>query len=259
MLQIEFGKYAGRTVAEIADADPDYLRGLIRERVGPVELRAEAAGILEERGILARAAGRHYPPYLAWALLGALGVLIGGLALFALLASTGQLAAPDASRSAVVPTAMAPTSAAAPEMPMPAGEVSPTPARLASLPTPVEPATRTTTAPPAGPVPAGAECGGQTQGVIRAEEALDNLDKIRVVEFEVVRTYNSGRAVFLNSHDPYQGYFEVVIFPDRWGGFSEPPEEYFDGKCVAVRGKIQLYQGTPEIVLGTAEDIQIVE
>jgi micrococcal nuclease len=85
------------------------------------------------------------------------------------------------------------------------------------------------------------------------------MDKIRVVEFEVVRTHNSGRAVFLNSHDPYQGYFEVVIFPDRWGGFPEPPEEYFDGKCVAVRGKIQLYQGTPEIVLGTAEDIQIVE
>jgi len=78
------------------------------------------------------------------------------------------------------------------------------------------------------------------------------------VEFQVVTTNNTGKVVYLNSHDPFQGHFYVAIFPERWGEFPQPPEEYFRQRCIAIKGKIELYRGTPQIVLKTAGDIQIV-
>jgi len=129
--------------------------------------------------------------------------------------------------------------------------ITPTPAVLTtrSLPTPAPrpkgsavPFVCTATAPTAWP----------------AGEAVQHVGEKGTIVFQVTRTHNSGQAVFLNSHDPYEGYFYVVIFPDLWDRFPDPPETYFDGRCVTVEGKIGLYRGTPQIVLNDPEQIKII-
>jgi hypothetical protein len=89
-------------------------------------------------------------------------------------------------------------------------------------------------------------------------DAGDHIGEYTCIEGTVVRTYNSGKAVFLNFHDPYQGYFSIVIWPEDWGKFSPPPEIKYRGKQVRVTGKIELYKGSPEIVVRNPEQIEII-
>nr|WP_290668414.1 thermonuclease family protein [Ardenticatena sp.] len=121
-----------------------------------------------------------------------------------------------------------------------------------------------TTAPAATPAPAtptstGACDPSLVPGAIGPEEAYDVVDQTATIVFRVVSTYNSGKAVFLNSHDPYQGYFYVVIFPDRWQDFPEPPETYLLDRCIAIQGRVQLYKGTPQIVLRDTIQLAILD
>jgi DNA/RNA endonuclease YhcR with UshA esterase domain len=73
----------------------------------------------------------------------------------------------------------------------------------------------------------------------------------------VVGTHNSGRAVFLNFAEDYQGTFSVVIFPDDWQKFPRPPETLFYGRRIRVQGQIEEYQGAPEIVVRDPWQIEV--
>jgi hypothetical protein len=77
------------------------------------------------------------------------------------------------------------------------------------------------------------------------------------VEGAVVKTYNSGKVVFLNFHEDYQDSFKAVIFPDDWGKFPEPPERSFLGRMVRVTGVIQEYEGAPEIIVREPAQIEM--
>jgi len=120
-----------------------------------------------------------------------------------------------------------------------------------------------------------------------AEQTIDALDtdklleigyshpeKIVTVEGIIVRTYyaknSKGKPTFLDFHDPYEGYFQCVIWQeDKQTGesirdkfiqaFPPNPETYFLNKQVRVEGKIKIYKGTPEIVLDNPSQIWIVE
>lgn len=171
--------------------------------------------------------------------------------------------------SPLSPTAASPTVAHSPTpfispSPSPGPSTAPGPSPSTS-PTPDRTPTGRATATKAPRVPStipgaaqGTACGSQTPGALNAEAAASHLGEVQTVEFQVVTTNNTGKVVYLNSHDPYQGHFYVAIFPDRWSEFPQPPETYFKGRCVTVRGKIELYRGTPQIVLRAARDIQIV-
>ncbi len=261
-MRMPFGRYKGRTLEDIADTDLDYLRWLLREEVGPEELRAEAARLLEERtyapGQGDTRQGRL--PAWAWGLVGAvvaaLLVIVAGQLMgprpagpqpppptAAIAALGGQRASAEA--SAVVseePPAVSPA--------QPAVTNTPTTALIALAPP----------SPPSPPTPAGPpDCEDRPEGVLAPNEVNDHLGEYRSVQFRVVRTYNSGKAVFLNSHDPWQGHFEVVIFPEHWGDFPQPPEVLFLNRCIVVYGKLQVYKGTPEIVLQSDDYIRVVE
>lgn len=95
-------------------------------------------------------------------------------------------------------------------------------------------------------------------GAIGPEETAAAVGQTATVVFQVVDTHNSGQAVFLNSHEPYQGHFYVVIFPERWSDFPEPPETYLLGRCIAITGRVQLYRGTPQIVLRDIAQLQVL-
>jgi micrococcal nuclease len=97
--------------------------------------------------------------------------------------------------------------------------------------------------------------------------------RIVTVEGNVVRTFyasaSKGKPTFLDFHDPYQGWSMCVIWEeDRETGepirqrfvaaFPPSPESYFLDKRVRVRGKVSIYQGTPEMVLTEPSQIWVV-
>ncbi len=120
-----------------------------------------------------------------------------------------------------------------------------------------------------------------------AEQIIDALDTDRLLEIGyshpeevvtvqgvIVRAYyaedSTGQPTFLDFHDPYEGYFTCVIWhEDRQTNepirdkfveaFPPNPETYFLDKKVRVEGKIEIYKGTPEIILADPSRIWIVE
>ncbi|MER2598546.1 MAG: phospholipase D-like domain-containing protein [Caldilineales bacterium] len=95
-------------------------------------------------------------------------------------------------------------------------------------------------------------------GMISWQDAGLYLGQRLVVEGEVVRVYNSGKAAFLNFAEQYQGQFSVVIFAADFGQWPKPPDEVYLGQRVRVRGKIKEYKGAPEMVVESPQQIEIV-
>ncbi len=93
--------------------------------------------------------------------------------------------------------------------------------------------------------------------VISYMEADKYVGKTKTVEGTIVRTYKSSSSIFLNFHDPYQGYFYVVIFKDDWGNFPFNPDDYYRGLEVRVTGQIKEYQGSPEIIVEYPSQIEV--
>jgi micrococcal nuclease len=121
-----------------------------------------------------------------------------------------------------------------------------------------------------------AACGGEaplSPGETPVEEqvisALDtatllaHAGEIGIVEGVVVRTYyaqsSTGQPTFLDFHDPYEGYFTAVIWGDDRDKFPPEPETYYLNKSVRIKGLIETYQGTPEIILTDPAQIWVVE
>lgn len=94
--------------------------------------------------------------------------------------------------------------------------------------------------------------------VISWEKAAEYVGKTVTVEGTIVRSHNSGKACFLNFHPDYQNYLSLVIFASDFNRFPSLPEKYYLNKKVRVRGRILLYQGRPEIILSSPEQIKLV-
>lgn len=96
------------------------------------------------------------------------------------------------------------------------------------------------------------------QEVISWEDAHRYYGEIKTVEGVVVRSHNSGKAVFLNFHPNWKRYFTAVIFARDFHKFPENPEKYYLNKRVRITGTIKEYQGKPEIILHSPDAIQIL-
>ncbi|AKB84182.1 thermonuclease family protein [Methanococcoides methylutens] len=83
--------------------------------------------------------------------------------------------------------------------------------------------------------------------------------EVRVEGTVVTTSRNDGNGIiFLNFHDPYEGYFTVVIWSDDWDRFPQSPEVYYYGEHVMVTGKVVEYKGSPEIVVQAPSEIKIL-
>ncbi len=91
------------------------------------------------------------------------------------------------------------------------------------------------------------------------QAAGDHLGERVTVAGMVVRTYNSGKAAFLNFDEDWRGKFSVVIFADDFDKFPQPPDQMYLHQDILVTGKIKEYKGAPEIVVGSPAQIEIVE
>lgn len=219
-MKMPFGKHKGKPLEEICNSDPGYLKWMLREDVGSEELREEAAALLEARQGTTSRGPIASPNTKAVGEQSNLnyGLLVGIGIVLLIVYLVSRGNDGNGGPGDGGPT--------------------PTPTRTKIVnpsPTPTD------------------------DGLcIDAEQAAKKIGENRCVEFSVVRTYNSGKAVFLNSR-PNEGYFYVVIFPERWNCWPEPPEGYFRQKRIRVQGKIELYNGSPEIIIRDCSQINIVE
>jgi DNA/RNA endonuclease YhcR with UshA esterase domain len=95
--------------------------------------------------------------------------------------------------------------------------------------------------------------------IVGWQDAAAFVGESVTVEGLVVNTYNSGNVVFLNFDEDYVHTFKVVIFPDAWPLFPQPPEEMYRGQLLQVTGQVEMYQGAPEIIVETPGAIEILE
>src|SRR3989338_6696050 len=94
---------------------------------------------------------------------------------------------------------------------------------------------------------------------ISHSDAIRHIGKFRFVEGVVRSIHNTGKAVHLNFGNNPDEDFTVTIFDRDYQRFREKgidPSGYYEGKAVAVYGKIKLYRGA-EIVVSFPEDIVI--
>ncbi len=98
------------------------------------------------------------------------------------------------------------------------------------------------------------------EGTVCAEDARRYIGQRKTVRFFVRKSYDSGRAVFLNSHNDYRdrSNFTAVIFSRYRHRFPEDPARFYWGKTVDVTGEIRLYRGRAEIVVEDPSQIRIV-
>jgi hypothetical protein len=67
-----------------------------------------------------------------------------------------------------------------------------------------------------------------------------------------------GKPTFLDFEQPHPAeVFKVVIWGADRGKFSQPPETAYEQKQVCVTGRIQLYRGTPEIIVRSPSQLAL--
>jgi DNA/RNA endonuclease YhcR with UshA esterase domain len=107
------------------------------------------------------------------------------------------------------------------------------------------------------PVPVSEALAGR-EDVVPWQEAGDYIGQEVTVGGTVVRTYNSGKAAFLNFDKDWRGKFSVVIFASDFDNFPQPPHKMYLNKTILVTGKVKEYKGAPEIIVESPEQIEIV-
>ena len=99
---------------------------------------------------------------------------------------------------------------------------------------------------------------GSSANVVSYLQAASYVGQSKAVEGTIVRTYVSSKGtVFLDFHDPYQGYFQVTIFASDVKNFPFSPASFYLNKEVRVTGTIQLYEGAPEIIVHSPSQIEV--
>ncbi len=98
---------------------------------------------------------------------------------------------------------------------------------------------------------------GEGIPVIDWSDAHKYYNQYVIIEGTIIDAYNSGNVCFLNFHTNYQ-YFTAVIFASDFLGFPFIPEVFYLGKTVYIIGIIKEYNGSPEIIVKTPDQIRIV-
>lgn len=93
--------------------------------------------------------------------------------------------------------------------------------------------------------------------VISWTQAASYVGQTKTVEGTIVYVGTSGGTIFLDFHYPYQGYFYAVIFSSDVSKFRCSPTQFYLNKEVRITGYIQLYKGTPEIIVRSPTQIEV--
>lgn len=95
--------------------------------------------------------------------------------------------------------------------------------------------------------------------VISANDAAGYYGQSKIVQGLIVTTYNSGKACFLDFKYDYQNGFVGVIFASAFAAFPPSPESYYSNKEVRISGVVTQYQGHPQIIIESPNQIEIAK
>ena len=98
---------------------------------------------------------------------------------------------------------------------------------------------------------------GDVSAAVAWQDAANYAGQTVTVDGRVVDTYRSAKVIFLN-FSPDRDEFKVVIFADDWDKWPQSPDELYYGKNVRVTGEIELYQGAPEVVVESPDQIELI-
>ena len=96
--------------------------------------------------------------------------------------------------------------------------------------------------------------------VVGACEAGKYLGRELIIEGKVADAYHDSKSntVFFNFEKVYPNQcFTGVIFSSNLYKFVQNPEDYYLNKTVRIMGEVKEYQGRPEIILETPNQIEI--
>ena len=97
----------------------------------------------------------------------------------------------------------------------------------------------------------------QSPAIYTAAEAAKHVGEIATVTDRVDGVHQSGRGnIFLNMGGKYPNQAFTAWIPSASAGQFSNPQQY-EGKTVAVSGKITLYRGKPEIIVTNVSQIII--
>jgi hypothetical protein len=86
------------------------------------------------------------------------------------------------------------------------------------------------------------------------------IGEVQEVEGTIRFVFNNGKAVYLGFQNPHQGALKVRILRPNWERFPMPPEQMFRlGTAIRVRGRIDWYQGDPQILVEQPNQVHIME
>ncbi|MBM4035529.1 MAG: hypothetical protein FJ291_27625 [Planctomycetes bacterium] len=88
--------------------------------------------------------------------------------------------------------------------------------------------------------------------------AAKHYDEFVTIEGTIVRTHNSGKACFLSFHPNWRQTFGAVIFARSFPAFPPKPEDFYRGKKVRLKGLIVQYEGRPEMILDSPDQIEVL-
>ena len=97
------------------------------------------------------------------------------------------------------------------------------------------------------------------EAIVTWDLAGDYIGERKTVEGRITRTFNSGKACFLNFHNNWTRYFSLVIFENVFHRFPAKPEDYYLNRHIRVKGKIKLYRGRPEMIVNHPDQIRIID
>ena len=113
------------------------------------------------------------------------------------------------------------------------------------------------------PIHAESDCPASTlkksnHPVICWDQASQYIGKKVTVIGKVTRTFKNDKVCFLNFHNNYTKYLNIVLFSSKFKYFPKNPDKYYLGKTIYVSGKIKKYEGRPEIIIEKPDQIKIV-
>jgi micrococcal nuclease len=92
------------------------------------------------------------------------------------------------------------------------------------------------------------------------EDANGHIGDRKTVRFFVKKSFDSGKAIFLNSENDHtlSHNFTAVIFSGDRGNFPGDPADHYWGKAVEVSGVIKKYKGRAEIIMEVESQIRVL-
>lgn len=94
---------------------------------------------------------------------------------------------------------------------------------------------------------------------IHWKDARGAIGDVAYVCGEVIAVRDIGSITFINFDEGPDRKFTGVVFRDNYGKFPDDIKKLYNGKTVRIRGQITTHQDKPQIVMTSADQIEVID